>query len=337
MRVAVTGSVATDHLMTFPGKFTDQLIADKLDKISLSFLVEGLEVRRGGVAANVAFGMSCLGLRPLLVAAVGADFGDYRAWLERHGVDTSEVLESARFHTARFVCTTDAEGNQLASFYPGAMSEARTISIGEVARRAGGLSLVLIGADDPEAMFRHTAECIAAGIPFAADPSQQLARMDGEQTRALTDGAAYLFSNEYEAALIERKTGWAGDEVLSHVGVQVTTLGAAGARVRGAGQPQISVAGVPVAHVADPTGAGDAFRAGFLTAVEWGLSLERAAQLGNILAAYSLETVGTQEYELKPGPLTERFAAAYGQAAAEEIANALQMPAGEQPGPLEPA
>jgi adenosine kinase len=319
VRIAVTGSVATDHLMTFPGKFTEQLIADKLDRVSLSFLVDGLDIRRGGVAANIAFGMGSLGLRPLLVGAVGPDFTEYRSWLEDHGVDTSGVLESA-FHTARFVCTTDMDGNQIASFYPGAMTDARNISLEEVAARAGGLDLVLIGADDPEAMFRHTEACTAAGIPFAADPSQQLPRMDGEQTRALVDGAAYLFANEYETALIERKTGWAKDEIAGHVGVQVTTLGPQGARIMRAGQPPVTVPAVPGVQALDPTGAGDAFRAGFLAALAWGLPVERAAQLGCLLAASVLETVGTQEYELKNAEVAGRLAAAYGQAAAGEIA-----------------
>ncbi|HYZ58000.1 MAG TPA: carbohydrate kinase family protein [Streptosporangiaceae bacterium] len=319
MRIAVTGSVATDHLMTFPGKFTEQLIADKLDRVSLSFLVDGLDIRRGGVAANITYGMGCLGLRPLLVGAVGPDFAEYRSWLEDHGVDTSAVLES-QFHTARFVCTTDTEGNQIASFYPGAMADARNISIKEVAACAGGLDLVLIGADDPEAMFRHTSACAMAGIPFAADPSQQLPRMDGDQTRALVDGAAYLFSNEYETALIERKTGWAEDEIAEHVEVQVTTLGPRGARITRAGQPPVTVPAVPGVQALDPTGAGDAFRAGFLAALAWELSVERAAQLGCLLAALVLEAVGTQEYELKKTAVAERLAAAYGPAAAEEIA-----------------
>jgi adenosine kinase len=272
------------------------------------------------VAANIAFGMGGLGLRPLLVGAVGPDFAEYRSWLEDHGVDTSGVLESQRFHTARFVCTTDEDGNQIASFYPGAMAEARDISIAEVAERAGGLDLVLIGADDPEAMFRHTAACAAAGIPFAADPSQQLPRMDGEQTRALVDGAEYLFSNEYEIALIEQKTGWAADEITEHVNVQVTTLGPGGARITRAGQPPVMVPAVPGVQAIDPTGAGDAFRAGFLAALGWDLPLERASQLGCLLAASVLETVGTQEYELKNRALVERFEAAYGPVPAEEVA-----------------
>ena len=323
MRIAVTGSVATDHLMTFPGKFTEHLIADKLDRVSLSFLVDGLEIRQGGVAANIAFGMGCLGLQPLLVGDVGQDFADYRAWLDAHGVDTSAVLESKRSHTARFVCTTDVDGNQIASFYPGAMAEARDISITDVAAQAGGVDLVLIGADDPEAMFRHTSGCASAGIPFAADPSQQLPRMDADQTRALVDGAAYLFSNEYELALIEQKTGWDATEIGRHVDIQVTTLGADGARITRAGQPPVTVTAVPGVQAVDPTGAGDAFRAGFLAAIAWQLPLERAGQLGCLVAASVLETVGTQEYQLTSASLTERFGTAYGQDAAKEIAQYL--------------
>jgi adenosine kinase len=321
VRIAVSGSIATDHLMTFPGRFADQFIADKLDKVSLSFLVDELAIRRGGVAANIAFGLGVLGLQPLLVGAVGADFGDYRRWLEDHGVSTAGVRESMLRHTARFVCTTDADGNQIGSFYAGAMSEDAEIQIAPLAAGLGGVDLVLIGAGDPGAMVAHTAECREAGIPFAADPSQQLARiLDGDQVRALVDGADYLFGNEYEEALIERKSGWGGQEMLARVGVRITTLGPAGARIEREGRPPVTVPAVPDAKPVDPTGSGDAFRSGFLAAVAWGLSLERAAQLGNLLAVHALEATGPQEYNLKPGPLADRFAAAYGDTAAAEVA-----------------
>ena len=321
MRIAVTGSIATDHLMTFPGKFTDQLIADKLDKVSLSFLVDELAIRRGGVAANIAFGLGVLGLQPLLVGAVGADFEDYRHWLEEHGVRTAGVRESLLRHTARFVCTTDADGNQIGSFYAGAMAEDAEIKIAPLAAEHGGIDLVLIGAGDPGAMVVHTRECRQAGLKFAADPSQQLARiLDDEQVRALVDGADYLFGNEYEEALIERKSGWTSAEILARVKVRITTLGPAGARIDQRGQPPVHVPAVPDAKPVDPTGSGDAFRSGFLAAVAWGLSLERAAQLGNLMAVHALEATGPQEYNLKPGPLTDRFAAAYGDAAAAEVA-----------------
>jgi len=191
----VTGSIATDHLMHFPGRFADQLLADQLHKVSLSFLVDDLVVRRGGIAANIAYGMAQLGLHPVLVGAVGTDFADYRSWLERHGVDCDSVYVSEVGHTARFVCTTDDDLNQIASFYTGAMSEARNIELAPVAERLGGLDLVVISPNDPEAMLRHARECRERGYPFASDPSQQLARMPGEDIRQLIEGATYLVTN----------------------------------------------------------------------------------------------------------------------------------------------
>ncbi|WP_066936136.1 carbohydrate kinase family protein [Microtetraspora fusca] len=320
MRIAVTGSIATDHLMTFPGRFGDQLIAEQLDRVSLSFLVDELQIRRGGCAANISFGMGCLGQRPILVGAVGTDFTDYRSWLERHGVDCESVYVSELHHTARFLCTTDEEHNQIASFYTGAMAEAREIELGPIIDRVGGLDLVLISPNDPDAMLRHTDEARGRGIPFAADPSQQLARMPGEDIRQLVDGAAYLFGNDYEKGLIEQKTGWSDEEILQRVGVRVTTLGPKGARIDRAGEPSVSVPPAPELGKADPTGVGDAFRAGFLSALSWGLSLERCAQVGNLTATHVLEQVGCQEYELSQRAFLERFGAVYGQDAAGEVA-----------------
>jgi adenosine kinase len=319
MRIAVTGSIATDHLMMFSGKFTDTLIAGKLDKVSLSFLVGDLEIRRGGVAGNIAFGLGCLGLKPLLVGSVGADFADYRAWLEAHGVDTSGVRTSTTRHTARFVATNDSVGNQIASFYPGAMSEDSEIDITSLAA-ANGVDLVVVGAGDPAAMQRYTADCRAAGIAFAADFSQQVAFLDGDSMRTLIEGAQYLFCNEYEEAVIESKTGWSNADILERVGTRVITLGADGARVERKGGAPVAVGSVPGAKFVEPTGAGDAFRCGFLAATAWGLSTERAIQLGNLMAVHVLETIGPQEYELKPDVLADRAAAAYGDAAAAELA-----------------
>ncbi|GLU46099.1 carbohydrate kinase family protein [Nocardiopsis ansamitocini] len=319
MRIAVTGSIATDHLMTFEGRFAEQLIADQLEQVSLSFLVDELEVRRGGVAANISFGLGCLGLRPLLVGAAGADFTEYAAWLERHGVDVSGVHISEIKHTARFVCTTDADHNQIASFYAGAMSEARNIELWPLAQRTDGLDLVLVGANDPEAMVRHSEECRARGLAFAADPSQQLARMDGDSVRSLIKGAAYLFTNEYEKALAEQKTGWTEDEILAMVGTRVTTLGGKGVRIDRTGEPSLHVPAAEVDERVDPTGVGDAFRAGFLAATAWGLSLERCAQVGNAVAAHSLEVDGPQEYRLNAASLVARVSRSYGEAAAAEV------------------
>jgi sugar/nucleoside kinase (ribokinase family) len=324
VRIAVTGSIATDHLMTFPGRFTDQLIADRLDRVSLSFLVDELEIRRGGIAANICFGMGSLGHRSVLVGAVGADFADYRSWLERHDVDTESVHVSELRHTARFLCNTDLDQNQIATFYAGAMSEARLIELGPVAERLGGLDLVVISPNDPEAMLRHTDECRDRGIPFVADPSQQLARMDGAEVRRLVDGAAYLFTNEYERALCEEKTGWSGPEILGRVGVRVTTLGDKGVAIDREGEEGLHVPAAPVTSIVDPTGVGDAFRAGFLTGVSWGLSLERSAQVGNLIAAHALEAAGPQEYTLAQQAFLTRMTNVYGQPATDAITDHLR-------------
>jgi adenosine kinase len=319
MKIAVTGSIASDHLMHFPGRFADQLIADQLHKVSLSFLVDDLVVRRGGVAPNIAFGLSKLGLSPILVGAVGIDFADYRSWLERHGVDCGSVHVSEVAHTARFVCTTDDDLNQIASFYAGAMSEARNIELAPVADRVGGLDLVLISANDPQAMLRHSAECRARGYKFAADPSQQLAFMPGSDVLGLISGAEYLLTNDYERSLLETKAGLTADQVLEHVKLRITTLGKDGVEITGKGIERIHV---PVARDVipdDPTGVGDGFRAGFFAALSWGLGLERAAQVGSLIAALVLETVGPQEYDVVGDEFAKRFADSYGEAAAAEI------------------
>ena len=323
MSLLITGSIATDHLMTFPGKFADSLMADKLDKISVSFLASDLEVRRGGVAANIAFSLARLGERPVLVGAVGEDFAEYHSWLDRHGVDCSSVHYSETQHTARFTCTTDTEMNQIASFYPGAMGEAGQIELKPIADRVGDPTYVLVGADDPGAMLRHTEECRQRGYRFVADPSQQLAFADGDLIRPLIEGADILISNEYEAELITTKTGWSADEVLAKVGTWVTTLGKDGVRVQTKDGDLLEVGVVDGVTPVEPTGVGDAFRGGLLAGLSRGLGWERSAQLGCTVAAYVVETVGTQEYDATRDEMLTRLGATYGAEAEKEIRTAL--------------
>ncbi len=314
MRIAVAGSIATDHLFTFQGRFADSLLVDQLSKISLSFLASDLQVRRGGTGANIAFGMGVLGATPLLVGAVGPDAGDYLAWLREHGVDTTHVRVSDSKPTARFTCTTDDDHAQLATFYPGAMAEAAQIDIAEL-----DVDLVVVAPDDPGAMLRHSASCRERGVPFAADPSQQLAFMDGEAIRSLVDGATWLFTNEYEASLVHEKTGWSAEQVLERVGTRVTTHGAGGITIDRRGEPTVRVPVAPATEVAESTGVGDGFRAGFLTATAWGVGAERAAQVGALLATHVVETVGTQEYCVTHEDFLARFTEAYGDEAAAEV------------------
>jgi adenosine kinase len=291
-----------------------------MENVSLSFLVDDLVQHRGGAGANMAYGLGLLGLSPVLVGAVGSDFADYEAWLSRHGVDTAGVHWSELKHTARFVCTTDAANNQIASFYSGAMSEASQIELAPVASRVGKPDLVVIGPNDPTAMVRHTEECRARGYAFAADPSQQLAWADGAMIRELVDGADLLFTNEYESHLLQQKTGWNADEVLARVGTWITTRAKDGVLVRQAGAEPIEVIAVPETKPVEPTGGGDALRAGFIAGRMWGLSLERATQLGSAVATAAVEVIGTQEYDLPKESFLARFAEAFGADAADEVA-----------------
>jgi adenosine kinase len=321
--IAVTGSIATDNLMRFPGRFSEQLLADHLQKVSLSFLVDDLVIHRGGVAGNIAYAIGVLGGDVALVGAAGDDFGDYREWLQGNGVNCDHVLISQAAHTARFTCTTDIDMAQIASFYPGAMSEARNIKLADLVSVIGEPELVIIGANDPDAMFLHTEECRKLGLPFAADPSQQLARLSGDEIRKLIDGATYLFTNDYEWDLMLSKTGWTDADVMAQVGLRVTTLGPKGVDLVEPDGTSAHVGVVPETSQTDPTGVGDAFRAGFLTGRSAGLSLERSAQLGSLVAVLGLETTGTQEWTWEHEVAKTRLAGAYGDDAAAEIAAVL--------------
>lgn len=323
MTIVVTGSIATDHLMKFPGKFSEQLLVEHLQKVSLSFLVDDLVIHRGGVAGNMAFAIGVLGGDVAIVGAVGKDFDEYREWLTSHGVDCDSVQVSESAYTARFVCTTDEDMAQIASFYPGAMSESRNIKLADVVSRTGATDLVIIGANDPEAMFLHTEECRALGLPFAADPSQQLARLSGDEIRKLIDGANYLFTNDYEWDLLLKKSGMSEAEVMNQIGLRVTTLGPKGVDLVSSDGEFVHVGVVPELHQADPTGIGDAFRAGFLTGRSAGLNLERAAQLASMVAVLVFEAPGPQEWAWDQKAAIARIADAYGADAGAEIEKAL--------------
>lgn len=320
MKIVITGSIATDHLMVYPGRFTEALVGEQLENVSLSFLVDDLAIHRGGAGANIAFNLGRVGLTPMLVGAAGHDFPEYGQWLASNGVDISGVHTSDTRYTARFLCTTDQDQNQIATFYAGAMTEARTIELAPHVERLGGVDVVLVGPNDPVAMLRHTDECRDRGYPFAADPSQQLALMEGGEIRQLVEGATYLFTNDYERRLLEQKTGWSSADVQQRVEVSVRTHGANGVTVQRTGAPEVFVKPPQEVSKADPTGVGDAFRAGYLAGQAWGVGDERAAQVGCMLATLVIETVGPQEYTFDVGELVDRLAEAYGPDTAADVA-----------------
>lgn len=318
----VSGSISSDFLHHFPGRFADHIVPGGLDRLSLSFLADELATHWGGVGANIAFGMGVLGSRPLLVGAAGRDFGPYREWLWCHGVDCSGVRVVEDSHTARFTCTTDDDQCQLATFYPGAMSEAVSIELAPLAARHE-VGLVVIGANDPEAMLAHTRQAKALGLPFAADPSQQLPRLSKPMCRELVEGATYLFSNEYEELLIRRVCEWTEPELTSQVGLRVTTLAAEGCELADMRGERVRIPAVPAVGPVEPTGAGDGFRAGFLTGVDHGLAPRQAARLGCLIATLVLETSGSQMWSIDRDEAVDRLCETYGAAESAGVIEVL--------------
>ncbi len=291
MDVILTGSIAFDYLMRFPGRFTDHILPEKLNSISLSFLVDSLVRQPGGIAPNIAYSYAQLGGRPRLFSTVGEDFIEYRAWLESKGIDTSLVRTIPGINSATFFANTDQNNNQIASFYPGAMAYAGELSFHDL--DGDFPDLVFISPTDPAAMRSHVRECQDLFIPYIYDPSQQLVRLPAEDIRLGVEGARALFVNDYEFSLIEKHTGMYLAEILSHVEFLAITLATEGARIY-AGDRHWSVPAFPTDLIRDPTGVGDAFRGGFLTGLRMGWDYEMCGMLGSLSATYCLEAVGPQ-------------------------------------------
>jgi adenosine kinase len=307
MRIIVTGSIAFDYLMSFPGSFTEHLLPDHLRRVSLSFLVDGMDKRRGGCAPNIAYTLALLGERPAILGTAGEDFGEYRRWLESAGVDTSLIREIPGKFTASFFCSTDRDNNQIASFYTGAMAHAGELSF----RTAGPCDLAIISPNDPGAMVQYAEECRTLGIPYIYDPGQQCARSSGEELLAGLVGARILICNDYELALIRQKTGLDEAAILDRAEVLVVTRGEHGSSIL-CRQGRIDVEAVPPRRVADPTGVGDAYRGGFLKGLAMGADYEVAGRLGSVAAAYALEHVGAQSHSYTWVEFKERYERHFG-------------------------
>lgn len=309
MSFVITGSVAYDYLMRYPGRFRDHFLSDQLDNISLSFLVDSMRRERGGVACNIAYNNKLLGGNPLIFATVGQDFGDYRRWLEQQGIDTTHIIEIADEFTASFFSNTDLDGKQIASFYSGAMLHARYHSLKDHGLETS--SLVLICPNDPLAMVNYALECRQLAIPFALDPSQQVARLSGDDFRACIPGAAYLFCNEYELAIIQNKAGWGVDDIRSQVDLLIVTLAERGSIIYRAGESLLVPSAQPQ-RVANPTGAGDAFRGGFFAALQAGLPVDVCGRVGALCAVYAIESVGPTGYSFTLEEFAGRYAVNFG-------------------------
>jgi adenosine kinase len=303
MDIILTGSVAYDYLMTFPGLFRDYFLPDKLDHISLSFLVDSMVRRRGGIAPNIAYTLALLGLRPRVMATVGEDFTEYRAQLEKIGVDTASMKVIPGVFTASFFCNTDQSNAQIASFYPGAMDYAGQLSFHDLEKKP---DWVVISPNSPDSMVKYPQECRDLGIPYLYDPSQQIPRMAAVDLRSGVEGASALMVNDYEFELILKHTGLSESEILSGRRFTVVTRGAEGASIYVDGQ-EIRTPVAPPKKILDPTGVGDAFRGGFLTGLSHGLDWEICGKMGALAATYCLEHEGPQEHNFTPQEFVSRF------------------------------
>ncbi|MFC1878867.1 carbohydrate kinase family protein [Chloroflexota bacterium] len=318
MDILLTGSVAFDYLMRFPGYFKDHILPDRLDSISISFLVESMKRQRGGIAPNIAYTLALLGEKPRLWAAVGEDFDDYRVWLESKGIDTTGAQVIPDVYTASFFVNTDLSNAQIASFYPGAMGYAAQLSLNTIG--SDRPDLVVISPNDPEAMNLYVDECQQLELPYIYDPSQQIVRLTSDDLRKGILGAHALFVNEYEAALIKKMTGWSPPQIQAENPdiLIVITLGENGTSIyKGTESFEIPVA--PPNQIDDPTGVGDAFRGGFLTGYSHGLNLEICGHMGALAATYCLESDGPQGHCYSVRGFVERFSAIFGNAEALDV------------------
>ncbi len=307
MSIVVTGSIAFDYLMSFPGKFTEHFLPEHMSRVSLSFLVDSMDKRRGGCAPNIAYTLALLGEKPRLMGTAGQDFDDYGRWLEAAGVDTSLVRKIDGKFTASFFCSTDVDNNQIASFYTGAMAHAGELSF----RDARGCTLAIISPNDPGAMVQYAEECRAIGIPFIWDPGQQCARMTGPELRDGLTGSQIVICNDYEMELIRQKTSLSETSILDETKTLVVTRGEDGCSIY-TREGRIDVPAVPPTRIVDPTGVGDAFRAGFMKGVARGAELEVSARLGAVAATYALEHLGGQSHAFTWREFLDRYEANFG-------------------------
>jgi len=314
-RVVVTGSVAFDYLMRFPGKFVEHLIPDRLSRLSVSFLVDSMRRVPGGCGPNIAYSLALLGERPLLFATAGHDAAEYRDRLAREGVDVSGLAMHDDVFTASFFVSTDEEQNQLASFYTGAMARARDLSLRSLEGDAVGL--VVISPNDPPAMARYAEECRELALPFLYDPSQQVARLSGEELIEGLTGAWILVVNDYEFGILTHKTGLSREQIESRIPAVVVTHGPEGSTIGVTAEGRTTRRQVPAAplekEAVDPTGVGDAYRAGLIRGLRIGAPWEVAGRLGGVAAAFGLEALGPQPPRYTPEEFRGRYVRSFGE------------------------
>ena len=311
-RVVVTGSVAFDYLMKFPGRFLDHFLPDQLNRISVSFLVDEMRRVPGGCAPNIAYTLALFGERPRILAAAGKDAAEYRSWLSRQGIEVDTLRIFDDVFTASFFVSTDIDQSQIASFYAGAMARADQLSLAELGEEP--IACVIVSPNSPGAMERHVRECRQAGVPFLYDPSQQVARLSGEELLEGMRGAAVLISNDYEFGIIRNKTGLAEEEIRDLVETLIVTHGAEGSTIWSEGQRHRVPAARLRGPARDPTGVGDAYRGALLKGMLRANPWDFCGKIASVAAAYCLEAEGPQPARYDAKDFRSRFRESYGDA-----------------------
>ena len=312
VRIVVTGSLAYDYIMDFPGNFKDHVLPDKAHMLTVSFLVDSMRRMRGGVAGNIAYSLALLGERPLVLASAGEDFGEYREWMERRGIDASGIVEIEDEFTASAFINTDKANNQIVAFYPGAMAQAKNLSLLDLG--LGADDLVVISPTDPEAMSRYADECRQLEVPFLFDPGKQTPRLEGDDILTGMTGASTLIGNDYEFAMMAQKTSRTEEELISATPLTVVTRGEQGSTIytAEADGEEVEIPIAPVTDVVDPTGAGDAYIAGLVFGLARRFPLPVVGRIAALTAAYAVEQRGCQEHHFTPAEFAERYVSVFG-------------------------
>jgi adenosine kinase len=318
LSIIVTGSVAFDYIMSFPGYFKEHILPEKIEILSVSFLVDSMRRERGGCATNIAYSLGLLGERPRLMATVGQDFEEYRVWLEANCVDTSLTVEIPGEFTSSCFINTDLDNNQIVSFYNGAMSKASTLSFHDLDYR--DIEVAIISPSDPAAMVKYARECQELSIPYIYDPSQQIIRLGGEELVAGIGGCKVLVVNDYEFEMTKNKTGLTDEEILELTETVVITRGEGGSTVT-TRQGHLEIPPIIPQPLVEPTGVGDAYRAGLIKGIVHGYSWETTGRLGSLAATYTLESYGTQNHSYTLEEFVARYRENFGDA--PELADLL--------------
>jgi adenosine kinase len=311
MRIIVTGSLAWDYIMNFPGKFEDHILPDKVHTLTVSFLVDSMKKMRGGTAGNIAYSIALLGAKASIVSAAGQDFSDYSAFMREVSIDTKGIKVVPNEFTASCFINTDNKNNQIVAFYPGAVTHAREVTLASLGLEKN--DWVIISPTDPDSMMMHTAECKKAGVSYIFDPGKQAPRLNKEQVLSGIDGCAVLIGNDYEFGMMAKMTGLTEEALINMAPITVMTRGGEGSRIYVRGQSTIEIPVAKPTTIADPTGAGDAYLGGLAVGLSKKLPLAATGRIAALCATYAIELKGCQEHGFTKEEFATRYQTVFGE------------------------